>query len=176
MTPTELLYELKEFIESATKDIILSVRPVKNLTIPQPSGSTEKAAEEPKCRAAEVHLMRLPDKNAETNRIPYILLQLLTGSDEQPEGKPPDSECKVRIVAATYAENGEQGAMDLLNVITRIRIELLRVGVIGKQFILRKPLEYAFYADDTDMYYFGEMLTIWGIPAVQREVNLYGDE
>ena len=174
MTPIELLYELKKFIEANTKDIILSVRPIKNKVIPEPSSKkSENADEEPQTRAAEVHLMRLPNKDAETNRIPYILLQLLTGVDEQEAGKDPDSECKVRIVVATYSEDGSAGSMDLLNVITRIRVALLKTGVIGKQFTIRKPLEYVIYPDETGSYYLGEMITIWGIPTIQREVNLY---
>ncbi len=174
MTPVELLYELKKFIEANIKDIILSVRPINNKVLPEYGGKEEE--ERPKKRAAEVHLMRLPNKDAETNRIPYVLLQFLTGIDEQAEGKFPDSECRIRIVAAVYSEDGGAGSMDLLNVITRIRIALLKTGVIGKQFTLRKPLEYTVYPDETGAYYFGEILTIWGIPAIQREVNLYGKE
>lgn len=175
MTPIELLFELKQFIEEQTKDIILSVRPVKNKVIPEPSGKkkADNADNEPLTRAAEIHLMRLPDKDAETNRIPYILLQLLTGIDEQEQGKEPDSECRIRIVVATYSEDGSAGSMDLLNVITRIRVALIKKGVIGKQFTLRKPLEYIIYPDETGAYYLGEMLTIWGIPTIERGVNLY---
>ncbi|MCM1165675.1 MAG: hypothetical protein NC401_06655 [Ruminococcus sp.] len=175
MTPIELLYELKKFIEENIKDIILTVRPVNNKVIPEPSGKSkkEKAEEQPRKRAAEVHLMRLTNKDAETNRIPYVLLQFLTGADEQEAGKPPDSECKIRIVVATYSEDGSAGSMDLLNVITRIRVALLKKSVIGKQFTLRKPLEYAAYPDETGTYYLGEMITIWGVPTIQREVNLY---
>lgn len=175
MTPNELLNELKRFIEEQTKDIILSVRPVNNKVFPEPSGKkkTDNADNEPLTRAAEVHLMRLPNKDAETNQIPYILLQLLTGIDEQEQGKEPDSVCKIRIVFATYSEDASAGSMDLLNVITRIRVALLKQGVIGKQFTIRKPLEYAVYPDETGPYYFGEMLTIWGIPTIKREVNLY---
>lgn len=178
MTPIELLYELKKFIEENTKDIILSVRPINNKVIPEPGGKSKKeeTGERPKNRAAEVHLMRLPNKDAETNRIPYILLQFLTGTDQQQGGKEPDSECKIRIVVVTYSEDGSAGSMDLLNVITRIRIALLKKGVIGKQFTLRRPLEYITYPDETGTYYLGEMITIWGIPTIKREVNLYGEE
>lgn len=172
MTPIDLLKELKQFIEENTKDIILSVRPINNKIIPEPSGKEKKknAKEQPKRRAAEVHLMRLPNKDAEINRIPYILLQFLTGADEQKEGQFSDSECKIRIVVATYSEDGSAGSMDLLNVITRIRVALLKTGVIGNKFTLRKPLEYAVYPDETGTYYLGEMITIWGLPPVEQEV------
>lgn len=157
MTPVILLDELKKFIEENTKDIILSVR-------------TKPSSEEPNERSAEVHKMRLPDKDAETKRVPYILLQFLTGIDDQEMGQSPESECKIRIVIATYSEDGGEGAMDALNVVTRIRISLLKIGVIGGQFILKKPLEYIVYPDDTSPYYFSEMILTFDMPEIKREV------
>lgn len=178
MTPVVLLTELKKFIEENTKDIILSVRPVKNKTLP-PGVKTVKPAQEPEGevthRAPEVHIMRLPDKEAETQRIPYILLQFLTGKDEHKPAEQPDSECNIRIIAVTYSEDGGEGATDLLNVLTRIRVALLKAGEVGQQFLLRKPLEYIVYPEETNPYFLGEMLTIWEMPAVQREIagNIY---
>lgn len=158
MTAVTLLDDLKKFIEEHTKDIILPVR-------------TKPNSGEPNERAAEVHKMRLPDKDGETKRIPYILLQFLTGKDEQEEGQSAESEGKVRIIVATYSEDGGEGAMDVLNVLTRIRVALLKVGIVGGQFLLKKPLEYIVYPDDTAPYYMGEMLTIWEMPEIKREVE-----
>ncbi|SHG90337.1 hypothetical protein [Tepidibacter thalassicus] len=158
MTAVVLLEELKKYIEEHTKDIILSVR-------------VKPSSEEAKERPAEVHKMRLPDKEGETKRIPYILLQFLTGKDKQEEGESPESECKIRIIVATYSEDGGEGAMDVLNVLTRIRISLLKDGVVGEQFLIKKPLEYIVYPDDTAPYYMGEMLTIWEMPEIEREVR-----
>jgi hypothetical protein len=164
LTPVLLLEELRKFIDENTRDIVLSVRPA-------------KGGKKPGKRAAEVHKMRLPDKDTETKQVPYILLQFLTGSDDQEPGDQPDSECKIRIIIATYSEDGSEGATDVLNVITRIRIALLKAGEIGKQFLLRMPLEYIVYPDDTAPYYMGEMLTVWEMPIIQREVNIhYVDE
>lgn len=178
MTPVVLLTELKKFIEENTNDIILSVRPVKNKTIP--GTGAELVGQKPEGaiaeRAPEVHVMRLPDKDAETQRIPYILLQFLTGKDEHKPTEQPDSECNIRIVIATYSEDGGEGAADLLNVLTRIRVALLKAGEVGKQFLLRKPLEYVVYPDETNPYYLGEMLTIWEMPIIQREVFIDGNE
>ena len=53
--------------------------------------------------------MALPNKNAETERIPYVLLQFLTSKDEQEPGEYPESSCKIRIVAATYSEDKRKG-------------------------------------------------------------------
>lgn len=156
MTPVDLLTSLKAFIEACTKDIILQTRASKG---------------EQKQRAAETHLMKLPDAEAETKKIPYILLQLLTGQDHESEGEPRSSECKVRVIVATYSEDGGEGAMDVLNVITRIRAELLKQTVVAERYIVKMPLEYMVYPEDTAPYHLGEMMLIFSMPAVEREVQ-----
>lgn len=158
MTPVILLDELKKFVETNTKDIILPVK-------------VSHGGNEYKERSAEVYKMRLPDAEAETKRIPYIVLQFLTGKDSQDSGINSESECKIRIVAATYSEDGSEGATDVLNILTRIRTALLKQIIVGDMFALKKPLEYIVYADDTAPYYMGEMLTTWKMPEIEREVN-----
>lgn len=159
MTPIVLLDALARFVEEQTENIILQER-----------GSHGEHTTRP----AKVYKMRLPDEDAETKNVPYILLQVLTGTDSQEPGQEPDSECKIRIVVATFSEDYGEGAMDVLNVTTRLRHELLRAGIVGDQFLLRKPLEYIVYPDDTAPYFFGELMTMWEMPTIQREVNLYG--
>ncbi len=158
MTPVELLEELKGFIEKHTKDIILQVR-------------TRRGNEEIS-RAAEVHKMKLPTKSDETERIPYILLQVLNGKDDADPGKARSSNCKIRIVVATYSEDGGEGSYDVLNLLMRIRFNLLKTGILADKFILKHPLEYIIYPEDTSPYYLGEMMTEWSIPSIEREVNL----
>lgn len=158
MTPLELLDTLKVFIEKETKDILLPVR-------------VDRKSGEQKERAAEVHKMRLPDKDAQTQRIPYILLQFLKSTDSQESGDHPESTCMVRIVAATYSENGEEGALGVLNLLTRIRIAILKDGVIADRFLLIPPLELIVYPDNTPPYYLGEMMTSWKMPPIESEVQ-----
>lgn len=158
MTPITLLEELEKFIKEKTKDIILQVKV-----------NSKNGSDEPKERAANIHKMKLPSKDAETKQIPYILLQFLTGKDTQEEGRYSESECQIRIVVATYSEDGSEGALDVLNILTRIRNSLLKEGIIAKQFLIKKPLEYIVYPEDTAPYYLGEMITIWSIPSVERE-------
>ena len=157
MTPIILLDRLEEFVKKVTGDIKLQVK-VRNLN-----------PEEEKERAANVYKMRLPKK--EVQQIPYILLQFINGKDDKKEKEPEESMCAVRIVVATYSEDGGQGAYDLLNVILRIRSELEKAGIIGGQFVLQKPLEYIVYPDSTEPYYLGEMITNWSIPTIKREVE-----
>lgn len=155
MTPVVLLEGLKEFIEECTKDILLQVR-----TKPTEESSVSR-------RAAEVHLMRLPDKSSETILIPYVLLQFIDGRDEDDA----ESTCRVRVIVATYSDDNGIGSMDVLNVLTKIRIDLLKKGVISNQFSIKKPLEYIVYPEDTAPYFMGEMMTVWEIPEIMREVQ-----
>ncbi|OUP81204.1 hypothetical protein B5F07_18370 [Lachnoclostridium sp. An169] len=159
MTPIILLDRLEEFVKKVTGDIKLQVK-VRNLN-----------PEEEKERAANVYKMRLPKKEDQVQQIPYILLQFINGKDDKKEKEPEESMCAVRIVVATYSEDGGQGAYDLLNVILRIRSELEKAGIIGGQFVLQKPLEYIVYPDSTEPYYLGEMITNWSIPTIKREVE-----
>lgn len=159
MTPIILLDRLEEFVKKVTGDIKLQVK-VRNLN-----------PEEEKERAANVYKMRLPKKEDQVQQIPYILLQFINGKDDKKEKEPEESMCAVRIVVATYSEDGGQGAYDLLNVILRIRSELEKAGIIGGHFVLQKPLEYIVYPDSTEPYYLGEMITNWSIPTIKREVE-----
>mgnify|MGYP005764339049 FL=1 len=158
MTPIFLLDELEKFISAVTNDIKLQVR-------------VRGGQSDEKERAANVYKMRLPNKEDQIQKVPYILLQFLTGKDDKKDSEPEDSECTVRIVVATYSENGEVGAYDVLNVILRIRTELEKIGIIGGYFVLQKPLEYIVYPDSTEPYYLGEMITNWSIPTIKREVE-----
>ncbi|MEG0778820.1 MAG: hypothetical protein RSG55_08235 [Oscillospiraceae bacterium] len=158
MTPMVLLDELKKFIEQETRDIILPVK-----TRPLDSGAIIE-------RAAQVWPMRLPFRDDDIKKAPYILLQLLNGGDSQETGKPSASECNVRIIVCCYSENASEGAMNILNVITRIRMALLKKRIIGDRFTLRMPLEWLIYPDDTAPYFMGEIATIWDMPTIEREV------
>lgn len=159
MTPIILLECLEAFVKEKTADIKLQVR-VRN-----------RDAEEVKERAAGIYKMQLPKKEDQTQKVPYILLQFLTGKDDQQNMEPEESTCKVRIVVATYSEDGSEGSMDVLNVILRIRNELKKAGVIGERFALQNPMEYIVYPNNTPPYYFGEMITNWSMPRIKREVE-----
>lgn len=172
MTPIVLLDALEEFIKDKTKDIILEVKQPKINTEDDDEVSTESTPITH--RAADVYQMRLPDKESETSQVPYILLQILTGKDTQELGQTTESECKVRLVFGTYSADGQKGSLDVLNLLTRVRIELLESGIVGDQFILKKPLEYMVYPDSTAPYYFGEMMTTWEVPPVERKVDFNG--
>lgn len=157
MTPIFLLEELADFVEKKTKDIILQVR-------------VRKGGVEDKERPAMVYKMELPNKDDRTQKIPYILLQFLNGKDDKKPQELEESIGTIRIVIATYSEDAGKGKYDVLNLISRIRSELEKVGIIGEKFALEKPLEYIVYPDNTAPYYLGEMITNWSMPTIKREM------
>ncbi len=155
MTAVILLEQLKAFTEEATKDLIMPTKMQK--------GDTEQTY-----RAAEVHKMRLPDSGSATKKAPYIIHQVITGKDTT------ESQTKVRSIFCVYNENEEEGGLMLLNLVERMRIALLKAGTVGNQFTLdiNAGLERLIYPDDTAPFYAGEMISVWEMPTVKREVVL----
>lgn len=159
-----LLKTLKEFTENATKDLIMPVKKQKD---------DDKDAK--LFRAADVYLMRLKDSMSAQKKAPYIIHQIITGKDIQPSGENVKSSAVIRSIFCVYNTNEEEGALNLLNLMERLRISLLKAVVIGQQFELdlNSGLETLIYPDDTAPYYAGEMISTWKIPAVEREVGIW---
>lgn len=160
MNRIDLLQTLKAFTEAATGDMHMPV-------------SVQKGDAAQDDRAAEVHLMRLPDGKAARRKAPYIIHQLITAKDQQNEGKWPEATAQVRSIFCVYHSNEEEGALMLLNLVERLRIALLRQVVIGERYELnlQTGLEALYYPDDTAPYFMGEMVSTWKLPPVQREVR-----
>lgn len=161
MNKVILLEKLSEFTERATKDIIMPTMPTKE-------------SPGPYSRAAEVHKMRLPDSSAAKKKAPYIIHQVITGKDAQPSGQREEAQAVVRSIFSVYNEDEQEGALMLLNLMERLRIELLKSVVIGKQFTLdlEVGIEILIVPDDTAPFYSGEMVSTWKLPNVEREVIL----
>lgn len=163
MTRVMLLRALKDFTLDATRDLLLPVR-------------VQSAEEEPQERPAEVHLMRLPDSSAAKKKAPYIIHQVITGKDEQKPGKRQTSSAEVRSIFCVYDPDEEEGSLLLLNLMERVRIALLKQGVLDSryQLDLEAGLETVSYPDDTAPYYAGEMASRWRLPGIVREVSANG--
>lgn len=163
MTRVMLLWALKDFTLDATRDLLLPVR-------------VQSAEEEPQERPAEVHLMRLPDSSAAKKKAPYIIHQVITGKDEQKPGKRQTSSAEVRSIFCVYDPDEEEGSLLLLNLMERVRIALLKQGVLDNryQLDLEAGLETVSYPDDTAPYYAGEMASRWRLPGIVREVSANG--
>lgn len=160
MTRITLLEQLRDFTREATAELVMPTRMQK--------GDTEQ-----KYRPADVYLMRLPDGTSATKKAPYVLHQLITGKDQQPSGKCAESTAQIRSICCVYNDDEQEGGLMLLNLMERLRVALLKQVVIGNQFTLDLDtgLEVLIYPDDTAPYFVGEMISVWKLPAVEREVS-----
>ena len=171
MTWNDLLQALKEFIQEAIKDLLLPIRA-------QSKEDEELFIEDPDkgVRAPDVYLMRLPDSKEAKKKAPYVLVQLITSADVQNERSFDDSYAVIRIICCVYNKDEQEGALALLNLASRIRIAFLKTCMIGDNnaFVLDKTekLEFLAYPDDTAPYYAGEMIGLWHLPPIKREVLL----
>ena len=165
MTRVVLLESLGEFTRVAVRDLLLPVR-----------RKAEDAAA-PGPRAADVYLMRLVSSSSYQKVAPYIIHQAVTGKDSQPEGRRVSATAVVRSIFCVYNDGDEQeGALMLLNLMERLRLELLKQIVIGRQFqlSLADGLESMVYPEDSAPYFGGEMVSTWILPEVAREAGFVG--
>lgn len=161
MNKVILLREFKEFTEKAVKDLIMPTMPTKE-------------SPEQQYRAAEVFMMRLTDSREAKKKAPYIIHQVITGKDNQPAGEKPQAQAVIRSIFCVYNDDEQEGGLMLLNLMERLRIELLKRITIGRQFTLDRDagIEILIYPDDTRPFYAGEMVSTWNLPDVEREVIL----
>ena len=164
MTKTRLLEALRDMTLDVTKDLLLPVRQQKD------------DAEQPADRTASVYLTRVPDMQQSSKKAPYILHQIVNSKHHQEPGELPESKAVVRSIFCVYCQDEQEGGMHLINLMERIRIALMKNPLIGdNQFEcdLQEGIEDLVYPDDTYPYYMGEMLTVWDMPKVKREVRYW---
>lgn len=160
MTPNILLKELKSYIEGLTATMALEY----------------KQAGDDEYTAPKVYTGKLPVKSKTgLEYVPYILIKLLTGEDVQTPGQPTESTVKTRIILTTYSKNPEEGYMDAVNIISRIRTDLLTKRKVGGVFKLNMPVEYIVYEVDIGAYTVGEIVAEWSIPPIEQEFRIKGD-
>ena len=196
-----LLKALKKVVEAVTEDMYLEVNPntgwyEETATLPldpEPEEPERPDAEEPppeepkpelweedfdpgeretrKQRPPEVYIMNLPDRSDTTSRIPYILIQFLSGRDkraDQENGRDKQSTADIRFLIATYNTDGQEGGLQVLGILERIRFVLQKGEMLESNYTLQNTMDYEVYPDDTGRYFLGEMDTTWSIPTVER--------
>jgi hypothetical protein len=159
MTSVMLLEALKLRTEAATCELLMPVKPTK-----------EKP--EAKNRTPDVYKTRLPDGKASNQYAPYVLHTVINTSYKREEGTASLlGLVNVRTLYCVYNPDEQEGGLMLLNLMERIRIDLLKNPIIEKQFKLYDDdgIEQLVYPDDTAPFYLGEMITTWKMPPVQRE-------
>jgi len=158
MTKVELLENLCAALKTETKDLLMPVALQK--------GDTEQIY-----RCPDIHKMRLPNSMEPYKKVPYILVRVISGKDEQSEGSRPVSKAVVRMTFAVYEKDEAAGEMLLLNLMERVRIGLEKRIVIGGIFELdlTEGVQTDIYDGMKAPYYAGEMISVWKMPAIQRE-------
>lgn len=193
---TELLTALKTEIMKCLSGMLLEVNPdtgeyeeAHNLPLEPQDGwsGKEKPEDDPeydpddvgeqerelptekKKRAPEVHLMNLPERSDWYSRIPYVLIQFLSAKDKyNKDEKDRQSTADVRILIATYCEDGQDGGLQVLEIIERIRIHLQSGMLLDGNYMLQMPFDAEVYPDDTGNYFLGEINMTWSIPTIER--------
>lgn len=160
MTRTGLLKALKKFTEEAIKELLLPVR------------QQREDIGEPEPKQAQVFITRLPEMKASDKKAPYIIHSVITAQDRQSVGEELKSTCLIRTVFCVYNKDEEEGGLDLLNLIERLRIALLKQVVVEDYTLdLQEGMELLVFPDDTAPYYLAEMTSFWKLPPIKREVN-----
>jgi hypothetical protein len=147
-----LIDALADFIREDLKEMLLPIK-------------QEVWTEDQPERAIEVHKYRMPSAEDAKDQVPYILLQMLNGEDLENESK-----VAIRAIIVTFNWDPEQGALSLLNIISKLRFDLQRTGVVGEMYELKKPFEWLIYPDETMPYHIAEISTTWSVPVIERDV------
>ena len=147
-------------MKEATKTLRLPVQPTKETREPAP-------------RAPDVYKMRLPDAKSYTRKAPYIINQIVLLEDHQLPGSRGEAKCTVRSNFCVFCDDEMQGALHLLNVMEDVRQEILREQVISNlyQIDMEEGMQFAIYDDQPCPFYIGEMVSVWKIPTIEREVS-----
>ena len=161
MNRNDFLHVLKAFTEEAVKDLLLPVRP-------------QKSTETPGRAAAGVYLMRLPDSNAYDKKVPYIIHQIVASEDSQKDGNRTQSFVTVRTIFCVWDSDEQEGALELNELVDRVRMAFLHTRLIGGRYFLdldESDIKYLYYTEDIAPYYAGEMETVWRGESVEMGDN-----
>ena len=167
LSKTSLLEAIKERTIEATSEMLLPTQ-------------LQKGDSEAKERAASVYIGRLPNMKQNMKKAPYILHQMVNSANKQRRGEQLQSKAIVRSIFCVYCEDEQEGTLLLINLMERLRISLLKNPLIGNnafELDLQEEdgagLEDLVYQDDTYPYYLGEILTVWELPPIKREVRYW---
>ncbi|MRN51988.1 hypothetical protein [Paenibacillus monticola] len=143
MTPVMLMMALKEFLVKELADDAA--------TIPA------------------VHLGALPSKTAATRDdpvFPLIIIRPMEGDSDKDE-----SRAQVKLLFGTQSED-DSGFIDVLNLMERVRILLMRQRIIDKKFRIEPDWKWKFLEDQPEPQWICQAVTTWTLPQIRQEVIL----
>lgn len=118
-----------------------------------------------------VYPQRLPAKKTENDdeHFPYCIVRVNGGGTVSEDESP---SCKALIFFGLIDEDPNyQGYKDIMNALRKLETHLFSKRIIGRQFSIEYPYDWAVYEEDTFPYYFGGAETNWTLPAVLMEME-----
>jgi hypothetical protein len=113
-----------------------------------------------------VHIGFLPHKTREkldVPEFPCIIVRALEGSDED------SSQPTIKLFFGVETQE-EDGFLHLVNLMERVRIALLRKGILDNRYRLERPYKWKVYEEQADPVFIGEATTTWTMATVLEEV------
>ncbi|MEK4882335.1 MULTISPECIES: hypothetical protein [Paenibacillus] len=142
MTPVMLMMAIKEFLKKELAD--------EAATIPA------------------VHLGALPSKTAENRDdpvFPLIIVRPMEGDSDDKE-----SRAQVKLLFGTQSDD-DSGFVDVLNLMERVRILLMRQRIIDKKFYIEPNWKWQFLEDQPEPQWICQAITTWTLPQIRQEVK-----
>lgn len=120
-------------------------------------------------KAPQVIAGYLPPKKSDSSSdpdFPFVIVRLIEGTDTQDDAK-----VVIKIIAGTFSEDAQSGWRDPVNILQRIRTELLKRRVVGGKFRLEFPLKIEMPEEQPFPEWVGFMTTTWTIAQPVEEVQ-----
>ena len=80
----------------------------------------------------------------------------------------------MRIICVTFSEDKNENYMQCLNLVTKIETSLLEDVVVDEHYSCQMPIETIIYDENMELYQVGELMTIWELPQIHRNVRQVG--
>jgi len=115
-----------------------------------------------------VHLGALPSKTAENRNDPVFPLIIVRPMDG--DGDNDESRVQVKLLFGTQSED-DSGFIDVLNLMERVRILLMRQRIIDRKFQIEPNWKWQFLEDQPEPQWICQAITTWTLPQIRQEVK-----
>ncbi|TVX93045.1 hypothetical protein [Paenibacillus agilis] len=114
--------------------------------------------------------------NVKKDDFPYVFVRALSGIESGPEAGILSSKIDVLITFGVYSISDDKssqlsadGAYDLINLMERVKIALLRQGIIDRRYELSMPYKWEIPDEQAYPMWFGQAFTTWNCQGVIPE-------
>lgn len=97
---------------------------------------------------------------------PFIIIRPFEG-----EGGKDNIQSQIKLLFRTRPRDNS-GFIDLLNLMERVRILLMRQGILEKKFAINDSWKWKLIEEQPMLEWVGEVITTWTLPQIKREVKI----